>query len=67
MTEYSPVVFNWSSSEHTSSRLGKCRHCGEPTNLRDDAKKPAHKVCAELAAANRPVRRHPDRLLEVAS
>jgi hypothetical protein len=61
-----PPVFDWSHG-HTMKAPRPCRYCGGPTNLKDDANRACHKVCAEVAAANKRVRRHPDRLLEVAS
>ncbi|HXR41762.1 MAG TPA: hypothetical protein VN738_05095 [Acidothermaceae bacterium] len=42
-------VFDW-SHDHKMKGLRPCRHCGNPTDLKDDAKRASHKVCAELAA-----------------
>ncbi|WP_433856734.1 hypothetical protein [Streptomyces kronopolitis] len=39
----------WSSSEHWHQQAKPCRYCGQPTNLRDSQRSPAHKVCAESA------------------
>ncbi|MEU9125751.1 hypothetical protein AB0C96_39065 [Streptomyces sp. NPDC048506] len=40
-------VLDWSSDDHWSDEQRPCQHCGGPTNLRDDDRKPSHKVCAE--------------------
>lgn len=40
-------TLNWSGSGHWSRVSGPCVYCGGPTNLRDEAGVPAHKVCAE--------------------
>lgn len=40
----------WNSPIHWDHRGPKpCRHCGGPTQLRDDDRLPSHKVCAEQA------------------
>lgn len=44
-------LLDWHSSEHWSQHLRPCRYCGQPTNLRDSKRKPAHKTCAETALA----------------
>lgn len=50
----SPTVLNWSSTaDHWSPVQLPCCHCGAPTNLRDGAARPSHKVCAERVIANR--------------
>lgn len=38
---------NWNDRSHWAHDARPCRHCGKPTNLRDDSRKPSHKVCAE--------------------
>lgn len=38
----------WNGS-HWAPQAKPCRHCGGPTNLRDDERRPSHKVCAEQA------------------
>jgi len=51
-----PTILDWSSSaDHWSLAQLPCCHCGAPTNLRDDAARPSHKVCAERVIA---IRRH---------
>ena len=40
-------LLNWRDASHWSHLDGPCRYCGGITNLRDDANRPAHKVCAE--------------------
>lgn len=42
---------NWRDRAHWGGRRLPCRHCGRPAFCRDDDGVPAHKVCAELAAA----------------
>lgn len=44
-----PVFLDWRSGQHASERAKPCVYCGQPTNLRDDERRPAHKVCAEAA------------------
>lgn len=41
----------WSSSTHWSEQARPCRYCQKLTNLRDDSRRPAHKVCAERVLA----------------
>ena len=43
------ACLDWSDSGHWTRRRRDCRLCGEPTNLRDGAGRPAHKVCVEEA------------------
>jgi len=43
------TVLDWSGAEHWSSQSRPCRLCSAPTNLRDSAGRPAHKVCVERA------------------
>lgn len=40
-------TIDWSNPEHWSPRQRPCVHCHAPTNLRDGAGRPSHKVCAE--------------------
>jgi len=51
--DYVPgTLLNWNDSSHwdyTGPR--PCRWCGQPTQLRDSKRKPAHKTCAEEALA----------------
>lgn len=49
--EYVPgTLLNWTDSAHWDySGPQPCRYCGEPTQLRDSHRSPAHKVCAETA------------------
>lgn len=46
-----PPLLDWRDRRHWSDYSAPCWHCHQPTNLRDDKKKPAHKVCAERALA----------------
>jgi hypothetical protein len=39
---------DWRAPRHWSKRQKPCLYCKNPTNLRDDAGQPAHKMCAEL-------------------
>jgi hypothetical protein len=48
-------VFDWSHG-HTGKAEAPCRHCHEPTFLRDDDGNASHKVCAEAAVARRQAR-----------
>jgi len=41
------TCLDWSDPAHWSNRRRPCHYCGAPTNLRDAAGRPAHKVCAE--------------------
>lgn len=42
------VSLDWSSSDHYDGRRElPCKHCGQPTNLRNDAGEPDHKGCVE--------------------
>jgi len=45
------AVLDWREAHHWSPMTRPCRHCGQPTHLRDDDGTPAHKTCAEIAAA----------------
>lgn len=55
--ERPPPLLDWSDrGRHWGKAEAACRYCGHnldrlPTQLRDDDKKPAHKVCAEKALA----------------
>lgn len=40
---------NWRDSAHWSNSPAPCVHCGRQTNLRDDSRRPSHKMCAEAA------------------
>lgn len=42
-------LLNWTDSRHWSLDARPCRYCGGVTNLRDSARHPAHKTCAEAA------------------
>ncbi|MEU9132818.1 bifunctional DNA primase/polymerase [Kitasatospora sp. NPDC048540] len=44
------AALDWHDAAHydRASAL-PCRHCGSPTLLRDDQRRPAHKVCAETS------------------
>ncbi|SNY72765.1 hypothetical protein [Paractinoplanes atraurantiacus] len=69
------IALDWSASGHYDARRElPCKHCGQPTNLRNDLGQPDHKVCveAEIEAkvlayaksllpvpAERPARRRP--------
>lgn len=44
-----PRLLDWRDRSHWATKAGSCIHCGAPTHLRDDKKKPSHKVCAEQA------------------
>lgn len=50
MTTPAPTVLNWRDRAHWSDTRKPCRHCGRPTHLRDEQRKPADKVCAEQDA-----------------
>ncbi|MBP8536111.1 hypothetical protein [Streptomyces sp. MK37H] len=47
----SPPLLDWRALSHWSWTPKPCRYCGQETNLRDSKRKPAHKVCAEIALA----------------
>lgn len=42
-------VLDWRSSAHWAAEERPCRYCQIGTHLRDSARKPAHKTCAEEA------------------
>lgn len=46
-----PPLLDWRDRSHWGKTEAPCRHCRQPTQLRDDERLPAHKVCAEQAAA----------------
>ncbi|PYC80484.1 hypothetical protein C7C46_12315 [Streptomyces tateyamensis] len=42
------ALLNWRDARHFDhTRDLPCRWCGRPTPLRDDQRRPSHKVCAE--------------------
>lgn len=41
------VCLDWRDAKHWSRQSASCVHCGRPTNLRDDAGRASHKICAE--------------------
>ncbi|MFF2951801.1 hypothetical protein ACFVVU_10740 [Kitasatospora sp. NPDC057965] len=44
------AALDWRDASHYDrTRTLPCRWCGKPTPLRDDQRKPSHKVCAENA------------------
>ena len=46
------AALDWRDTRHYDrTRLLACRWCGRPTPLRDEQRRPSHKVCAENAAA----------------
>ncbi|GAA1401553.1 hypothetical protein GCM10009639_43980 [Kitasatospora putterlickiae] len=46
-----PAHLDWRDASHYDrTRTLPCRWCGRPTPLRDDQRRPSHKVCAENAA-----------------
>lgn len=48
-----PPLLDWRDRDrHWARAEAPCRYCHQPTQLRDHERKPAHKVCAEQAAAN---------------
>lgn len=50
--EYRPgQLLDWRDSSHWAATAKPCRYCGQPTNLRDSKRSPAHKTCAETALA----------------
>jgi len=49
--KHPPPLLNWNDSSHWSWTPKPCRYCGQPTQLRDSKRKPAHKTCAEHALA----------------
>lgn len=42
---------DWRNSSHWADAERPCRYCEWPTHLRDDERRPAHKVCAEAAGS----------------
>ncbi|MFB7621010.1 hypothetical protein [Kitasatospora sp. NPDC056181] len=45
------VHLDWRDARHYDhTRTLPCRWCGRPTPLRDEQRRPAHKVCAEQHA-----------------
>jgi hypothetical protein len=46
------IVLDWNDGQHwNGGKQAPCIHCGRPALLRDDARRPAHKVCAQSALA----------------
>ncbi|MFI0934667.1 hypothetical protein ACH4RG_23455 [Streptomyces sp. NPDC021019] len=45
------ALLDWTASRHFALEARPCRHCGAPTHLRDENRRPADKVCAESALA----------------
>lgn len=45
------AVLDWRAAHHWMAQPRPCRYCAAPTHLRDVDGRPAHKVCAETAAA----------------
>lgn len=45
------VLLDWTAARHFAQDARPCWHCGAPTHLRDEDKRPADKVCAERARA----------------
>jgi hypothetical protein len=45
------AVLDWRAANHWTAQPQPCRYCTAPTHLRDADDRPAHKVCAETAAA----------------
>ncbi|WP_329368878.1 hypothetical protein OG896_24955 [Streptomyces sp. NBC_00669] len=45
------VVLDWGDSRHWSAKSRPCEYCPGLTHLLDDEGRPAHKTCAEAAAA----------------
>jgi len=43
-------LLNWGNAAHWGRTEAPCRHCHQPTWLRDNERLPAHKTCAEEAA-----------------
>lgn len=48
-----PRLLDWGDRSHWAWTEAPCRHCHQPTHLRDDDKQPSHKVCAENDTAAR--------------
>ena len=48
MNEVAPLL-QWGDRSHWADLAKPCRHCGKSTHLRDNQRRPAHKVCAEQA------------------
>jgi hypothetical protein len=44
------AVLDWREAHHWSPQARPCTHCGSLTHLRDDAGRPAHKICAAATA-----------------
>lgn len=43
----SVATFDWSAPDHYAEDRRRCRYCRRLTQMRDQAGRPAHKVCAE--------------------
>ena len=50
----STTFLDWRASSHWARAPGPCRHCGGSTQLLDDDRSPAHKVCGEAADTTDP-------------
>lgn len=49
-THHTPgALLDWTDHKHWAWNAKPCRYCGEPTQLRDSRRAPAHKTCAESA------------------
>lgn len=46
-----PPLLDWRDRSHWSGLDAPCTTCGDPTPLRNDRRKPQHKVCAERVLA----------------
>jgi len=45
------VLLDWTAAWHFAQEARPCWHCGAPTHLRDEDKRPSDKVCAEVDLA----------------
>lgn len=46
-------LLDWRDGKHFDrTRALPCRYCGGATHLRDDERRPSHKVCAEAHQAD---------------
>ena len=46
------IVLDWNGGTYwNGGRQATCLHCGRPALILDDARRPAHKVCAQAVLA----------------
>lgn len=49
-------LLQWGDRSHWAQLAKPCRHCGDLTHLRDNERRPSHKVCAEQALTDKDAR-----------